>query len=152
VKRLCIPHIRHILRYLRRLAAPKIVSSLTSSRDLFLSHAATSLHSVQLGTMILLGTPWGQSALMASNARSRSGALNHLSRVFAQDRRDDGPIFLQVRPDNAVLCGAGRQGRVVAVGAQRGLGGLERLALPKRDGCRVIGTGALHAGEIVEFK
>jgi hypothetical protein len=75
VKRLCIPQIRHILRYLRRLAALKIVSSLTSSRDLFLSHAATSLHSVQLGTMILLGTPWGQSALMASNARSRSGAL-----------------------------------------------------------------------------
>ena len=61
-KRFCIPQIRHIcLRYLRRFAALKIVSSLTSSRRLFLSHAATSLRSVQLGKMIMLGTPLGQS-------------------------------------------------------------------------------------------
>ena len=63
----------HFSRYLRRLAALKIVSSLTSRRRLFLSHAVTSWHSVQLCKMIMLGTPSGQSALMAINARSRSG-------------------------------------------------------------------------------
>lgn len=61
--------------YLRRLEALKIVSSLTSGRPLFLSHALTSLQSVEVCKMILSGTPLGQSALMASSARPRSGAL-----------------------------------------------------------------------------
>ena len=50
---------------------------------------------------------------------------DHLSRVFAQDRRDDGPIFLQVPPDCAVAGGAGRQDCVIALGAQRGVSGPE---------------------------
>ena len=72
-----------------------------------------------------LALRWARQALRDFLRKGRGN--NHLSRVFAQDRRDDGPIFLQVRPDNAVLCGAGRQGRVVALGAQRDLGGLDHL-------------------------
>src|ERR1700726_199958 len=72
-----------------------------------------------------LALRWARQAHRNSPRKGR--VHNHLSRAFAQDRRDDGPIFLQVRPDNAVLCGAGRQGRVVALGAQRGLGGLDHL-------------------------
>jgi hypothetical protein len=47
---------------------------------------------------------------------------NHLSRLFGRRHGNDGSIFLQVPPDNAVACGAGRQGCVVALGVQRGLG------------------------------
>ena len=58
-------------------------------------------------------------------AISPDNGNDHLSRVFTQDRRDDGPIFLQVPPDCAVAGGAGRQDFVIALGAQRGVAGLD---------------------------
>jgi hypothetical protein len=41
-----------------------------------------------------------------------------------------GSIFLQVPPDNAVACGAGQRGGVVALGVQRGLGKPQGLRVP----------------------
>jgi hypothetical protein len=50
---------------------------------------------------------------------------NLLSRVFARNRRDDGPIFLQVPSDSAVAGGAEQPDSVIPLGAQCGDGGLE---------------------------
>ena len=66
----------------------------------------------------------GLAKLFAISPEKGAGN-NHLSCVFAQDRRDDGPIFLQVPPNCAFARSTERQNRKLAVGAQRRIGGPE---------------------------
>lgn len=63
------------LRYLRRAAALKIVSSETSGNPSFLSFSATRRHKLAFGSAACPGTPWGYSSLITRCARSNAGRL-----------------------------------------------------------------------------
>src|SRR5262249_44872326 len=64
-----------LLRYLRRPAALKIVSSETLGSPSFLSFTPTRRHKVAFGTSACPGTPLGKSSLIARRARSNAGWL-----------------------------------------------------------------------------
>jgi hypothetical protein len=72
-----------------------------------------------------------------------------LSPVFARDRRDDGPIFLQVPPDSAVAGGAEQPDSVIPLGAQCGDGGPECVDASRLD-CTLeppeLTASAVHLG------
>jgi hypothetical protein len=61
------------LRYLRRPAALRIVSSETPGSRCSLSHSPTRLHSIAFGSVACVGTPWGYTSLTARSTRSREG-------------------------------------------------------------------------------
>jgi hypothetical protein len=63
-------------------------------------------------------------------SQKRGRGNNHLSGLFGRRHGNDGSIFLQMPADQVVTSGAGRQGRVVALGAQRGLGKPQSLRVP----------------------
>jgi hypothetical protein len=72
-----------------------------------------------------LALRWARQTLRDFSRKGRGN--NHLSGLVGRRHGNHGCIFLQVPPDNTVASGAGRQGCIVALGAQRGIGGLERL-------------------------
>ena len=63
------------LRYLRRPAALKIVSSETPGSPSFLSFSPTRRYKFTFGSAACPGTPWGYSSLIARRARSNVGRL-----------------------------------------------------------------------------
>src|SRR6266545_1741280 len=81
------------LRYLRRPAALKIVSSETSGRPSSLSFLPTRRHNFAFGSAACPGTPWGYSSLIARCARSSAGRLLLVATFSLEARWAGSPRF-----------------------------------------------------------